>query len=257
MDASSPPSDAERELDELNRRAYGPHPDIQNDPAALARLTELETARTESRLKGVDTETGGHAEASDGGPAANSVWTESEADRPDHAAGFVPVVASSEGPLRSLSHRLNGTRARRFVASALVAIVALWFTVAWLVGPHPDATLRPIADGADDRVVSLLEFLGAEFDPSSMRGYQTYRGFQPWFAVDRQGYQCFMLIHVASRTLDGANCVPPEVDLFADTGEWPLLGNDDIEGLPGGSVIRFHHRGDSVDVFLYPASEVG
>ncbi len=48
MDASSPPSDAERELDELRRRAYGPHPDIQNDPAALARLTELEAARTES-----------------------------------------------------------------------------------------------------------------------------------------------------------------------------------------------------------------
>lgn len=253
MDTSSPPSGAERELDELNRRAYGPHPDIQNDPAALSRLTELETARTESPLTGVDTETGGHTEASDGEPAADAVWTESEADRPDAAAGFAPLVASSEGPLRTFSHRLIGTSARRLVAGALVALVALAYTVAWLVRPHPDATLRPIADGADDLVLLMTEIVGAQ-DPSSMRGYQTYRGYEPWFFVERQGWQCLMLVHVASRHVEGGNCVPPEVDLFADTDEWPFFGKDSVEDLPDGSIIRFHYRGDSVDVFRYPGS---
>jgi len=247
MDAPSPPSDAERQLEELQRRAYGPHPDIQNDPAALAKLTELEAARTESLLKGVDTENGGHAEAADGGPAAASVRNESEANRPASATGLAPVVASKEDPLRSLAHRFNGTLARRFVAGALVAVVALGYTVAWLDQPDPDATLRPTAGGADELVLSMLERLGAESDPSSMRSYETYRGYEPWFFVGRPGFQCLMLIHVAARTVDGANCVPPGVDLFSDTG--------DID-LPEGSVIRFHYHGDSVAVFLYPAPEV-
>ncbi|MGS0688834.1 hypothetical protein ACVBEQ_27415 [Nakamurella sp. GG22] len=256
MDAPSPPSDAERQLEELRRRAYGPHPDIQNDPAALAKLTELEAARTESLLNCIETKNGGHAEAADGGPAAVSLRTQSEANRPDSATGLAPVVASKEDTLRSSAHRFNGTLARRFVAGALVAVVALGYTVAWLDGPDPDATLRPTARGADELVLSMLERLGAESDPSSMRSYQTYAGYEPWFFMERPGFQCFMLIHVASRTVDGANCVPPEVDLFADTGEWPFVGNDYIEGLPDGSVIRFHYRGDSVDVFVYPASGV-
>jgi len=54
--------------------------------------------------------------------------------------------------------------------------------------------------------------------------------------------------------VDGPNCVPPEVDHFADIGA-PLRG-DDSPGLPEGSIIRFHHRGETVDVFLYPAPAV-
>lgn len=37
-------SDADRELNDLRARAYGPHPDIEADPAALARLIDLEAA---------------------------------------------------------------------------------------------------------------------------------------------------------------------------------------------------------------------
>jgi hypothetical protein len=245
MDASSSPSDAERELDELRRRAYGPHPDIQFDPAALARLTELEAARTASPPDGADTEIGEPAAAADGAPVAVSAWAASRADRPDPAAAIAPVVASSEGSPRSLWHRLRARRSS-FVAGALVAFFALAYTVAWLVGPHPDATLYPVADEADGVVLSLLEFLGADANPSSIRGYQPYRGVEPWFSEERQGFQCFMIVERSSRTVDGANCVPPGVDLFADIG---------AEGLPDGSIIRFHYRGDSVDVFLYPASE--
>jgi hypothetical protein len=141
------------------------------------------------------------------------------------------------------------------MAGALVASIALAYTLVWLVGPHPDATLHPIADEADGVVLSMLEVLGADADHSSFRGYQQYRGVEPWFSVDRQGFQCFMIIERSGPTVDGANCVPPGVDLFADIGAFPPSRDDSMEALPKGSIIRFHYRGDSVDVFLYPASE--
>ncbi|WP_104162506.1 hypothetical protein [Cryobacterium sp. N22] len=250
MDASSPPSDAERELDELRRRAYGPHPDIQADPAAMARLTELEAARTASPPDGADAEIGEPAAAGDDAPAADPAGTASGADASDSAA-------SGEGSSRSLWQRLTASRARRgaLLASVLVAFLALAYTVAGLVGPHPDATVHRIPDEPDGVVLSMLGFLGTEPELTSIRGYEPYRGFEPWFAVDAQGFQCFMIIDRSSGTFDGANCVPPGVDLFADIGAWPLFGDDFMRGLPNGSIIRFHYRGDSVDVFLYPSSE--
>ena len=160
MDASSPPSDAERELDELRRRAYGPHPDIQADPAALARLTELEAARTASppqRRRHRDQRT----RCSRGWRASCRLHPDRPgADRPDSATSIAPVAASSADSPRSLWHRLTATRARRssFVAGALVAVLALAYTVAWLVRPHPDATLHPIADEPDGVVLSMLRF---------------------------------------------------------------------------------------------------
>jgi hypothetical protein len=256
MDPSSPPSDAKRELDELRRRAYGPHPDIQADPAALARLKELEAARTALPPDSY-TAIGEPAASADGAPLADSAWAASIAASPDPAAGIAPEVASSKSSPRSLWQRLTATRARRswFVTGALVASIALACTLAWLVGPHPDATLHPIADEADGVVLAMLAHLGADDDHSSISGYQPYRGVEPWFLVDSQGFQCFMLIQRSGPTVDGANCVPPGVDLFADIVASPLSSDGWREGLPNGSIIRFHYRRDTVDVFLYPASE--
>ena len=103
-------------------------------------------------------------------------------------------------------------------------------------------------------VLSMLDFLGGDADPSTFRGYQPYRGVEPWFLVDTQGFHCFMIIERPSG-VDGANCVPPGVDLFADIGVDSSSAEELSEGLPEGSIIRFRYRGDSVDVFLYPASE--
>ncbi|MET3176530.1 UNVERIFIED_ORG: hypothetical protein ABIB52_004405 [Arthrobacter sp. UYCu721] len=231
MDASSPPPEAERELNELRRRAHGPHPDIPADPAALARLTELEAAR------GI----GKPAAAADGAPGPDPTRT-----------------ASREGAPQSLWRRLTATRARRssFVAGALVVFFALAYTMASLVGqPRPDAILHPIADEADNAVFKTLRFLPSNADESTIRGYQPYRGVEPVFHMDRRGYQCLRIIERSENVVADANCVPPGVDLFADIGAWPLQNHDLIEGLPDGSIVRFHYRGHSVDVFLYPASK--
>ncbi|GAA1986631.1 hypothetical protein [Microbacterium pumilum] len=257
MDVWSTPSDAGRELDDLRARAYGPHPDIQADPTALARLSELEAAaHIASPTGGTVTESGAAAVAY-AQKVSDCVETEIGPDKPAHASGVAAVVASSESPPQSLRDRLTATRGGlgSVVAGALVVIVTLVYTMAWLVGPHPDATLQPIDDPADDAVVlSMLDFLGADADPSTVRGYQSYRGVEPWFLVDKQGFHCFMIIYRPSG-VDGANCVPPGVDLFADISVDGTSADDLSEGLPDGSVIRFRYRGDSVEVFLYPASE--
>ena len=255
MDASSPPSDAESELNELRARAYGPHPDIQADPAALARLTELEAAHMAGPPDPAEVDAA--AADADGAAAADPSWPTSRVDPPASAAGIPPLTASSGGSPRSLWHRLTATRAGRgcVLAGALVAVVALAYTVAWLVGPHPDATLHQIADEPDGGVLSVLDFLGGDADLSTFRGYEPYRGVEPWFHVDKQGFHCFMIIQRRPIGVDGANCVPPGVDLFADLIAWPELKDDSGEVLPDGSIIRFHYRGDSVDVLVYPASE--
>ncbi|AUZ89087.1 hypothetical protein CVO76_16685, partial [Arthrobacter agilis] len=149
------------------------------------------------------------------------------------------------------------TRARRswFVAGTLAVLFALAYTVGWFLGPRPDAVLHQSAGGGDEVVFSMLDFLGADVDRSSIRGYEPYRGVEPWFAVDRQGLQCFMIIDRSGPMVDGANCVPPGVGLFADIGTLHLSREDPGASLPDGSIIRFHHRGDSVDVFVYPASK--
>ncbi|WP_248761610.1 hypothetical protein [Pseudarthrobacter sp. SSS035] len=262
MDPSSSRSDAERELDELRRRAYGPHPDIQSDPAALARLAELEAARTASpRAATPGTDVTAPAAAPGSGSVAHPTWTRIVDEWPDSTTSI--VAESRIGPTSSIWRRLTATRVRRysFIAGALAVFLAGVFTVAWIVRPHPDATLHPVADEADVVVLSMLEFLstlefpwGEAAGQSSFRGYQQYRGVEPWFFVDGRGYRCFMLISRSGPFVDGANCVPPGVDLFADIGGDSLSADDGMEDLPNGSIVRFHYRGDSVDVFLYPAS---
>ncbi|HYH76477.1 MAG TPA: hypothetical protein VD841_03100 [Arthrobacter sp.] len=170
------------------------------------------------------------------------------------------MAKPSTGLMSSAWRGRIATQVRRysFMATALAVFVAVFvaavITVAWIVRPRPDATLRPIADEADSAVFTMLVFLGGDADPSSFRGYQPYRGVEPWFSVDKQGLQCFMIIDRSGPFVEGANCVPPGVDLFADIGADFVSADDGNERLPNGSIVRFHYRGDSVDVFLYRAS---
>ncbi|MET0843717.1 MAG: hypothetical protein ABWY23_07690 [Mycetocola sp.] len=54
MEGFTPYSDADRELDELSRRAYGRHPHIDVDPAGLARLPELDAAHRDDAARRPD-----------------------------------------------------------------------------------------------------------------------------------------------------------------------------------------------------------
>lgn len=254
MNALLPPSDPERELDDLRRRAYGRNPDIQVDPAALARLRELEASHMARSMDGASA---GIDEPAADAAGARGADGASAAEQPEPGTGIEPEAAGAESP-RSRWHRLTAARGLRgwLVAGALVAVLALANTAVALARPHPDATLKAIDKDPSRLVLSLLGFLGADVDPSSIRAFERYRGFEPWYSVEKQGQHCLMLVDPATQSVDGANCVPPGVDLFADIGEWRFLGSDYLDDLPPGSVIRFYYRGNSVDVFVYPAPVV-
>ena len=140
-------------------------------------------------------------------------------------------------------------------------VVIVMYAVTWLDGPTPDATLRP-ADGDDDgQLIRLMEQLG-HVNFSTLQEFEPYRGVEPW-TVNRDGRLCLVAVSRARTEVFNSQCVPPGTELFVNLtiapgvefGPWRSFDDAYAEGLPDGSVIRFHLRDDAVDVFLYPASK--
>lgn len=260
MDGPSFASDRERELAELRERAYGPHPDIQDDSVALSRLRELEEAHTRPRDP-TDTDGAAAAVAGSGSqPAsANRVST---AD--GHAADSVRVTGASpvDDPLHlSSDSRLAWPRLApmqyRLVllaACAVVIVLALAFGVTWFVQPHPDAMLRPTETSADDERTLYAGALG-ELDSTTVRAFESYRGIEPFVGMNARGWTCLIAINRENRILFGMNCPPPGADPFI---EIPVLANRDdyFENVfPEGTVIRLTLHNDRVNVLLHQAPQ--
>ena len=254
MDDSPVASDDARELRELRARAYSADSDIQQDPVALARLAELEDRRVESAgLTGrsdvdVDDSTNAIADAAS-----------SDAAPPSAASSTQPEPTSSIGrsPDSSRWQRMTSTRSGRTrlaVGAGVTAVVILWGAM-WLFEPHPDATLRLTATEADSEALALMRNADAlwEIDGSTLKSYEEYRGVEPWSGVDDVGNPCLILVDRSAASVLGMACTPQEGDLMVDIGVWPSLDPDFSEGLPDGSIIRFHHGGDTVDAYLVTA----
>lgn len=276
MTAGTPLSaGAEDELRVLRARAYSAESDIQDDPAALARLAELEAAHA-AALHNVPEDL--PAPVPDAARSSDpSAVDQSRVDQPGVAAlvaGFAPVgdgpqessvtvtgvpaTTSARAMVASFRDRLIATRSRRIglVAGAAVAVLVIAYAVVWVVVPHPDATLRPVDALPDSQVYRLLAFAEVlEMDASTLRAYETYRGVEPWSTEDAYGNPCLFVIEPSSDNLLEATCAPPGGELYADIGAWPYWGDDFGEGLPAGTVIRFHLNGDQVDAYVYPGPE--
>ncbi len=250
-----PPSDAESELNSLRARAYGPDPDIDADPAARARLVELEAAHVAGMVarSGADL---GATPAADASRTAAPITAAPAADQVAPAADVMDdgrPVAASGGSGRSLLRRAIATRTRRvsFIVGLIVAVLV--YAVTWLLGPHPDATLRPTAGEADPALIMLMGAIGLDADVSTLREYQSYREVEPWSVVAADGSLCLMAVAPSRTGIFTTQCVPPEAELYNDLVAWPIWDDDFTKGLPDGSVIRFHLHNNVVDVFLYPA----
>ena len=195
--------------------------------------------------------------ASQTDPAAAGVSPAQDLTQPAESTADVGTETSTEASWRTLGRRVTATPVRRaslLIGSIAVIVIASVYAVTWLNEPHVDATLHPSGLQAG-RIPSLMRAIGFDADVSLLRGYERYRGIEPWSFINPEGYQCLMAVDRYRTGVFNTQCVPPGTDLFVDLGAWPEFSDDYAEGLPDGSLIRFHLREAEVDVFLYPASE--
>jgi hypothetical protein len=135
-----------------------------------------------------------------------------------------------------------------------IAVVAIMYGVATVLAPAPDATLSPTGATADDLLIGLVRNSGPiDIDLSTLESFEPFHGIEPWSAVDDYGNPCLVLIERSRERLVEAVCTPTEADLVADYGAWPASDYDFGDPLPDGSIVRFHHRGDTVEAFVHPA----
>lgn len=252
MAEKTPTSDADLELRTLRARAYGPHPDIADDPVALARLTELETARR--RLAAPAMPERAETAAAPGVPAAVPTGVAAPAAEGDAERSAAPAgePASSVRPWVA--------RALAVGLGAAIGGVAAAFL---LSGPRPDAILRPTGDAADSALIALLASEGQEYsldrgelrgasemeiDLSTLRGFDTYQDIELWSARNVFDAPCLIAVRRARGDVVDRLCVPSGVDLYVDT-----TGHGSLA--PGESV-RFLLRGDIVEVRRLTPEEV-
>ena len=255
VDGSTHRSDADRELSELRARAYGPDRDIGGDPAALARLRELEAVHGADVERRADSITSGSAAARDVTPPVAPAATASSADEAGAESTRSREPAQSTraktGRMRSLWQRATATWWSRlaWAAGALVAAGAVVATVLLVSAPRPDATLHPTAAQADDQVRTLV-VLGApwlEIDDSNLRSYGSYLGLEIWSGANPFDSPCLVAVNRANNTLSEGRCAPSAAELILDVSS---VG-DEFDGLPGDGIVRFILRGDTVDAYVY------
>jgi hypothetical protein len=225
-------SDADRELDELRRRAYGPDPDIGVDPPALARLRELEAAHRADVERRADVPTSKSAAGTDVAPTA------------------APADAASAGDTATWWSRLAWAGGALIVAGGIVATALL------ISAPRPEATLHRTAAEADNQVRRLVavEARLLEIDTSTLRGYGSFHGLEIWSGVNAFASPCLVAVHRASGNLSEWRCAPFPADLIMDVSS-SGDGFEGFDGLAGDGIIRFMLRGDTVDAYVYLMTE--
>ncbi len=254
-------SDSERELHDLRARAYGPESDIEADPAAIARLIELETthvAGTSPLNVTPSVENGAADQGSTSAPTRDTV-----AASPAAPKGEPPIQATSrERSARSLWRRSTLTLSREWFVLGSIVVAAILGSVVWIIAPdrdgtlHPDATLQPTES---DRESSLFieSLIARDEDPniSTLRQFERYHDIDVWsvqvssvedssgnntclIAWDRMGgrvqYECL------PRGIEVAVNMTVEAESVDRVGEW----------LADGSMISLHLRENTVDVFI-------
>lgn len=249
------PSDAGRELDELRVRAYGPDHDIDGDPRALARLRELEAAHLADVERRADAAASESSAGTETGKVAVPAVALAEAQGSPEPGRVIaplsqPVKDSSLGSLlrramRTWWGRLVWVAGMLVVAAAIVVAALLIFT------PRPDVTLRLTAVEADDQVRTLVSSAeragGYEIDPSTLRAFGSYHGFNIWFGVNAFGSPCLAAVHRAFDYLSRARCAPFPADLIVDVSS----SGEGLDIPTGDGIIRFIRRGDTVDAYVY------
>ncbi|MBG6185428.1 hypothetical protein IWX65_003407 [Arthrobacter sp. CAN_A214] len=257
VDGFTPPSDADREFDELRASAYEPDPDIGFNLPALARSREVEAARRTEDERRADAPTRTGTARTDVPPTA------APADAASAGNPAAPEPASSasaasqpteEGSPRSLAQRATVMWRSRLAwgISGLVVAGGIVATVLLVSAPRPQATLHSTAAEAFGEVHSRLveELRLFEIDTSTLCGFGSYRGLEIWAGANSFDSPCLVAVHLASNSLSESRCAPSGADLIMDVSS-SGDGFEGFEGLAGDGIIRFIFRGDTVDAYVH------
>lgn len=220
-EGSPRPSATERELAELRARAYGPGADIEADPAAMARLVELEAA---------------HLSAATAVRAAGSTVVEAAA-----VASEPSMIEASPNASR---------RGRAWLVAGTIALVAVAIgTTVWNLVPRPDATLQQIEVEANSDIIRVLSAQGRGPVPATLRRFEPYHDVRVWSVEDHAGKVCFIVWDLAASGRFSIKCAPPGTEV-ALTLSVAREADEFGRWLPDGSNVDFRFREDTVDVFV-------
>lgn len=105
----------------------------------------------------------------------------------------------------------------------------------------------------DDLVRHLVagEAGWVRIESSTLRAYGSFLGLEIWSGTDAFGSPCLLSVNRANDTLSDLRCAPRPAELFLDISS---IG-DDYDGLPREGIIRFVHRGDTVDAYVHLMTE--
>ncbi|WP_194396900.1 hypothetical protein [Microbacterium atlanticum] len=266
---SSRLTDAGRELRDLRARAFGPDADIDADPAALARLVELEDARrvvgtngsavSGAAREGSPGESGAVTAAGPGGESAAAIAVAGEPETPPAEAAETPIgprpTAASTGAVRGVRQRMAGVRRRTWWwvgAAGAAVVVVLVSAMAWLRPPGPDATLQATGFDVDSGIIELFEAQGRSAELSTYRQFEPYQGVGVWSVEGPETNVCLLVWDRASGRF-GIKCSPAGREATLSLGVGPEHEDGFGEWLAEPSIISFRLRDDVVDVFVRPA----
>lgn len=269
------PDEDAAELAELRRRAYGPGADIADDPAARARLEELEE-RARPSSSGAPTQAsaedsvppvalpawanrGGEEapsrqEDTDAATGAEDAATAGSTTEHDPDEEHDPGEEQDADPRAPRTGRLAAVRSalrerRTWIVGGIGLVVGAAVAVGLANYPWnaPDRVLHLDPDAGSLQTSDYREWLpplGIDLD--SARVFESVRGFTPWVVDLESGGRCLLLSQSEGSGILNIAC--------AGEGGDPTL--DVLPGMwgPGatvpGSTIRLVARGDTVEVWF-------
>jgi hypothetical protein len=246
MDALPVAQHRATELAELRRRAYGPNADIHNDPAALARLHELETLERpplQAAQEVADAGIAEHRERADAAAPTVSTWLDDLAPTREHGeprADGEPRAADDEPSDEVVAPEKNGRRrAKRIAAAAGVFVMGVAVGVLAVISLQPQPAFTMAAqEGLGDIDPTLPMQFGywGEVDEGSMTSYGTFGEFDVWSASGDGGSTCLFLTDGIE--FGGMGCADVGLDPLVDIGAFYGYGRIEDDRIPSGSTAR-------------------
>ncbi|GAA3627271.1 hypothetical protein GCM10022200_07110 [Microbacterium awajiense] len=253
MDAPPMTPDRSRELAALRSRAYGPGADIASDPAALARLRELEElARGDEPAEQTVIEeqvaAAQHPPDEDDAPAPR-IRRDPEPEPAAQSGADVSGAEAADAPGSPAPPRRTPPWVWAVAGLAVGAIAGGAVTASVLAAnsERADAVLARTTDGVDSGPwEDRLQYWGLE--PDSLQAYEPFDAMGVWTARGSEQSRCLVLSYQDEAVM--ASCADagfdPVFDFTIDE-DMPISFSDDLEP---GTVVRFVARPDTVEVWV-------